>query len=251
MIDGDPSVYTSQVNHYLSYWLGELFPYRWMRSLLAEEEVRRYNCDDVIIVQDAETRGYVYLILTGYCDVVSHDGKQFSTVAGLQAGDIIGEMAIITGVGTRNASVVARTPVTVCVFAEETFSAFINTEGFRDKLISRWALRPVIKNLPQFREMTSTALEKVGNMSRILRLDQGETRRFDDTAWYILAEGRVEDDEGVHQVSAEFGWLPFAARDGGQVHCLTNCRFVVLDRNGLSNCVWMCLNSTTICASSE
>ena len=70
VIEGDPSVYTSQVNHYLTHWLGEDFPNRWMRSLLAEEEIRKYNSDDVIIVQDAETRGFVYLILTGYCDVV-------------------------------------------------------------------------------------------------------------------------------------------------------------------------------------
>lgn len=158
VIDGDPSVYTSQVNHYLSHWLGETFPNRWMRSLMAEEEIRKYNSDDVIIVQDAETRGFVYLILTGYCDVVQHDGKQFNTVASLQAGDVIGEMAVITGVGTRNASVVARTPVTVCVFAEQTFAAFINTEGFRDKLLNRWSLRPIIRSLPQFSMMTSTVL---------------------------------------------------------------------------------------------
>ena len=59
VIEGDPSVYTSQVNHYLTSWLGDAFPNRWMRSLLAEEEIRRYNADDVIIVQDAETRGFV------------------------------------------------------------------------------------------------------------------------------------------------------------------------------------------------
>lgn len=176
-----------------------------MGSLLAEEEIRRYNADDVIIVQDAETRGFVYLILTGYCDVAHHDGKQFHTVASLQAGDIIGEMAIISGVGTRNASVVARTPVTVCVFAEETFAAFIETEGFRDKLLNRWALRPVVKHLPQFHEMTSTVLEKIDNISRFEYLDKGDARRFDESAWYILSEGSVEDDEGVHGNTSEFG----------------------------------------------
>lgn len=182
VIEGDPSVYTSQVNHYLTHWLGERSPNRWMRSLLAEEEIRKYNADDVIIFQDTETRGFVYLILTGYCDVVQHDGKQFDTVASLQAGDIIGEMAVITGVGTRNASVVARTPVTVCIFAEKTFAAFIETEGFREKLLNRWALRPIIKDLPQFGMMTSTALEKVGNIARFEYLEKGDSRLFDDSA---------------------------------------------------------------------
>jgi len=74
ILEGDSAIYTSQINHYLTEWLGRLFPNRWMRSLLAEEEIRRYNADDVILVQDTSTRGYVYLILTGYCNVVRHDG---------------------------------------------------------------------------------------------------------------------------------------------------------------------------------
>jgi len=235
VIDSDPSIYTSQVNHYLTHWLGDPFPNRWMRSLLAEEEIRRYNADDVIIVQDAETRGFVYLILTGYCDVVLHDGKQFHTVAALQAGDIIGEMAIISGIGTRNASVVARTPVTVCVFAEETFAAFIETEGFRDKLLSRWALRPIIKNLPQFHEMTSTVLEKVGSIARLEYLDKGDARRFDESAWYILCEGSVEDDEGVHEKDSEFGWLPFAESNCASVTCLEDTKLIKIKKDHLEH----------------
>ncbi len=235
VIEGDPSVYTSQVNHYLTSWLGEPFPNRWMRSLLAEEEIRKYNADDVIIVQDTDTRGFVYLILTGYCDVVQHDGKQFNTVASLQAGDVIGEMAVITGVGTRNASVVARTPVTVCVFAEETFAAFIETEGFRDKLLNRWALRPVVKALPQFNMMTSTTLEKVGNIARFEHLDAGDTRRFDDSAWYIIADGSVEDDEGKRGMATEYGWRPFAEDNCTSVTCLTDCRLIKFRRDQLEN----------------
>ncbi|MDA0979435.1 MAG: cyclic nucleotide-binding domain-containing protein, partial [Proteobacteria bacterium] len=235
VIEGDPSVYTSQVNHYLSQWLGEPFPNRWMRSLLAEEEIRRYNSDDVIIVQDTETRGFVYLILTGYCDVVQHNGKQFTTVASLQAGDVIGEMAVITGVGTRNASVVARTPVTVCVFAEETFAAFIENEGFRDKLLNRWAVRPLIRSLPQFSMLTSTTLEKVGNIARFEHLEKGDTRRFDDHAWYILVEGTVEDDEDNRGFAAEYGWRPFAADNPASVVCLEDCRFIKFRRDQLEN----------------
>lgn len=226
VIEGDPSLYTSQVNHYLTQWLGEPFPNRWMRSLLAEEDIRKYNADDVIIVQDAETRGFVYLILTGYCDVVQHDGKQFHTVAQLQAGDIIGEMAIITAAGSRNASVVARTPVTVCVFAEQTFSAFIESEGFRNKLLNRWALRPVVKLMPQFQNFSSNVLEKLGNIANFEHLDKGDTRRFDDSSWCILSEGCVEDDDGVHMPSMEYGWLPFAEANTTSVLCLEDCKFV-------------------------
>lgn len=233
VIEGDSSLYTSQVNHYLTHWLSEPFPNRWMRSLLAEEEIRKYNQDDVIIVQDAETRGFVYLILTGYCDVVQHDGKHFNTVAKLQAGDVIGEMAIITGIGTRNASVVARTPVTVCVFAEETFAAFISTEGFKNKLLNRWELRPLIRRLPQFENMTSTVLEKVGNVAQFEHLDAGDERQFDTNTWYILAEGQVEDDEGRQGPGREYGWLPFGENDEVRISCATDCRFVKFRRDRL------------------
>jgi CRP-like cAMP-binding protein len=137
-------IYTSQINHYLTLWLGQPFPNRWMRNLLAEQEIYRYNTEDVIIVQEAVTHGSVYLILTGYCEVVRvyliltgycevvrvEEGTR-EAVAMLQAGDVIGEMAILTGSGIRNASVVAKTPVTVCVFAEETFRNFIRHSGLQ------------------------------------------------------------------------------------------------------------------------
>lgn len=142
ILEGDSAIYTSQINNYLTSWLGRSFPNPWMRSLLAEEEIRRYNADDVILVQDTNTKGYVYLILTGYCGVVRHDGLQLHNEAELQAGDILGEMAVITGAGTRNASVIAKSPVTLCVFSEETFKSFIVAEGFQERLLQQWSLRP-------------------------------------------------------------------------------------------------------------
>lgn len=210
IIDGDPSIYTSQVNHYLTIWLGKPFPNRWMRSLLAEEEIRRYNAEDVIIVQDTETRGYVYLLLTGYCNVVYHDGKNFSTVANLQAGDIIGEMAVITGATMRNASVVATTPVTVCVFAEETFSAFIEAEGFREDLLERWNIRPLIGELPQFEGLSSTVIEKVGRIGVHQEMAVGESLTLNSDNWYILVKGIAIQDGLTLSPSSEFGWRPLA-----------------------------------------
>ncbi|MCB1691477.1 MAG: cyclic nucleotide-binding domain-containing protein [Pseudomonadales bacterium] len=231
VIEGDPSLYTSQVNHYLTMWLGQPFPNRWMRSLLAEEEIRRYNQDDVIIVQDTETRGFVYLILTGYCDVVHHDGSNFTTLASLQAGDIIGEMAVITGAGTRNASVVATSPVTVCVFSEDIFGAFIHTEGFASKLINRWEVRPVLKSLAQFSQMSSTGIEKLGNIARFEDLEPGDTRRFDADSWYILVSGKVDDEGTEPPVGSEFGWRPFSPHHIGTVTCIERCRLVKFRRD--------------------
>lgn len=235
IIDGDPSIYTSQVNHYLTVWLGKPFPNRWMRSLLAEEEIRRYNAEDVIIVQDTETRGYVYLILTGYCNVVYHDGKNFSTVANLQAGDIIGEMAVITGATMRNASVVATTPVTVCVFAEETFSAFIEAEGFRDELLDRWNIRPLIGKLPQFAGLSSTVVEKVGRIGKRQELEAGESLMPSSDSWYILVEGTAKQAGITLTSSSEFGWRPLAEADCASVTFDSQSSLLKFDRSAFED----------------
>lgn len=211
VIDGDQSLYTSQVNHYLNQWLGAPFPNRWMRSLLAEEEIRRYNTDDVILVQDAVTRGFVYLILTGYCEVMQHDGSKLTSLAKLQAGDVIGEMAIVTGSGLRNASVVARTPVTVCVFSEETFAAFLDALGFDDQLLERWRLRPVLRSLPLFEDLTSTVLEKLASIGEYVELADGTRYTADPGAWYVLGDGDVQSTEKASgSPLQEFGWMPLA-----------------------------------------
>ncbi len=230
IIDGDQSIYTSQVNHYLTNWLGRPFPNRWMRSLLAEEEIRRYNQDDVIIVQEAETRGFVYLILTGYCEVVRHDGKQATRVARLQAGDLIGEMAIISGRGTRNASVVATTPVTVCVFSEEIFRAFITTEGFTEILEARWSMRPLLKNLPQFADLSTTAFERLAAIGTRLQGSAGSSHTFGEDAWCLLVTGEVSVDNQNFGAGAEFGWRPFASAITDEVICEDTCEFVMFDR---------------------
>ena len=109
VLEGNSNIYTSQINHYLTEWLSHPFPNTWMRSLLAEEEIRRYSCNDAILVQNTTTCRYVYLILAGSYEVGLNDVSQPHKEVKLQAGDILGEIAVITGRGTGNASVVART----------------------------------------------------------------------------------------------------------------------------------------------
>ena len=60
---------------------------RWLSTLFADKVVKRYNTDDVIIKQNSETWGSVFLILTGFCEVIHHDGERFSSLATREAGD--------------------------------------------------------------------------------------------------------------------------------------------------------------------
>ena len=233
ILEGDSAIYTSQINHYLTEWLGRPFPNRWMRSLLAEEEIRRYNTDDVILVQDATTRGYVYLILTGYCEVVKHDGQQLHRLAELQAGDILGEMAVITGAGVRNASVVARTPVTLCVFSEETFKSFILAEGFQTELLTQWSLRPVISGQPQFRNLTSTVIEKLSHIATAQEIQAGESVEIDDCHWYLLSQGSAVLEQETLSQEDDIGARPFAPPKTGSLTSAYGCKLLAFDSSKL------------------
>lgn len=235
ILEGDSAIYTSQINHYLTEWLGRPFPNRWMRSLLADEEIRRYNTDDVILVQDATTRGYVYLILTGYCDVVRHDGKQLHKQAELQAGDILGEMAVITGKGTRNASVVARTPVTLCVFSEETFKSFILAESFQDKLLKQWSLRPAIANQPQLKNMNSTVVEKLSQIAQAVELAAGQTHELNSDQWCLLCEGSANLNGTPMEQNDDYGARPFTSDKLGGVTSEQGCKLLLFDQLDLQN----------------
>ena len=234
LIEGDSMIYTSQINHYLTMWLGQPFPNRWMRNLLAEQEIYRYNAEDVIIVQEAVTHGSVYLILTGYCEVVRVEEGKRETVAMLQAGDVIGEMAILTGSGIRNASVVAKTPVTVCVFAEETFRNFIRYSGLQGMLENRWLLRPVIKLLPQFAELSSTVTEKISRIAEWKVVESGNTMWLDDTHLYIFVEGYgsiVHQDGSEEKVvnGEELGWRAYTDARTVEMTATTDCGLISID----------------------
>lgn len=234
LIEGDSMIYASQINHYLSLWLGQPFPNRWMRNLLAEQEIYRYNTEDVIIVQETESHGSVYLILTGYCEVVRVEEGNRETVALLQAGDVIGEMAILTGTGIRNASVIAKTPVTVCVFAEETFRSFIRYSGLQAILENRWLLRPVIKLLPQFAELSATVTDKIARIAEWQVVEGGETRQLEDTHLYIFVEGFgsiVNDDGSEEKIvnGAELGWRPYTESRAVEMTATTDCGLITIE----------------------
>ena len=233
ILEGDAAIYTSQINHCLTVWLGRPFPNCWMRSLLAEEEIRRYNADDVILAQDSTTRGYIYLILTGYCDVVQHDGTQLQIEAKLQAGDILGEMAVITGTGTRNASVVVRTPVTLCVFSEDTFKSFIIAEGFQDKLLQRWSLRPIIAAQPQFQQLNSTVREKLGHIAEARILNAGDRFELVDSHWCLITEGDATLNGHTIFHHEDYGSRPFAAPETGPIVSKEGCKLLLFNNKRL------------------
>ena len=205
---------------------------RWLSTLFADKVLKRYNTDDVIIKQGSATWGSVFLVLTGYCEVIHHDGERFETLASREAGDLMGEMAVVTGRHLRNAGVVARTPVMACEFSETAFDAFVVSEGLKEALLARWARRRVVGALPQFAGLSTVVIDTLCSAADLVEIAAGESGPVTGAPyWGIVVEGEAEDPAGgpplIH--GSEFGaFVPHAApgaaalmtREGCTVLCI-------------------------------
>lgn len=146
---------------------------------------------------------------------------------------MLGEMAVITGSGTRNASVIAKTPLTLCVFSEETFKSFIVAEGFQDKLLQQWSLRPAIARQPQFANITSTALEKSCHVAESLILHEGDSYQLSEYTGCLLADGEASRNGKSMYRYEDYGARPFAEPDSGPIFSKEGCTLILFDAPGL------------------
>jgi CRP-like cAMP-binding protein len=229
LFEGDDTIYISQINQYLNQWLGHPFPTRWLRSLLTEHEIYRYNTEDVIVMQDADRPTHVSLILTGYCEVVRNNGNGLEKIAMLQAGDVIGDMGSAVTLGPNGVSVVARTPVTVCVFDKLNFYNFIDSSNLRETLELRWRMRPYIKSLPQYSQLSSTVVDKISRIAEWQPLAAGEKTTMFDSKLYVLSEGEGMYDGNACQPGDEFGSRIFCDNQTGEFHAITDCGFIIFE----------------------
>ena len=229
LFEGDDTIYISQINQYLNQWLGHPFPTRWLRSLLTEHEIYRYNTEDVIIMQDADKPTHVSLVLTGYCEVVRNNGNGLEKIAMLQAGDVIGDMGSAVTLGANGVSVVARTPVTVCVFDKINFHNFIEFSNLRETLELRWRMRPYIKSLPQYSQLSSSVVDKISRIAEWQSLAAGEKISLLGSKLYVLSEGEGLHDGTVREPGEEFGWSAFCNAQTGEFRATSDCGFIIFD----------------------
>jgi len=137
---------TRTIEFLLEYFPG--MPSGWISNLLANQHVRTFNADDIIIREGVKSEGYLYMILTGIAQVIHHDGERKHHLATMEAGELIGEMSIISGQGQRNASVVALSPVTVTALSERSFREYIEQQGLEKELKRMWQNRELLQNFP-------------------------------------------------------------------------------------------------------
>lgn len=153
---------TRTIEFLLEYFPG--MPPVWISSLLANQRVMSFNAGDIIIREGTRSEGYVYMILTGYAQVIHHDGERKQFLAQMEAGELIGEMSVIMGHGQRNASVVALSPVTVTAFAESSFREFIRHQNYEGRLKALWQSRELLQNFPYLRALQQPVLRELATL---------------------------------------------------------------------------------------
>ena len=121
---------------------------------------------------------------------------------------MVGEMAAVTGVRTRNASVVASSPVMVCEFSEETFHAFVRAEGLVPTLRARWQMRDRFARTPVLQSLSTSVIEQLCAIAEEFEVDAGAGFDAEYGYWYLLIEGSADGQNGPLSDVDEGGELP-------------------------------------------
>ena len=162
---------TRTIEFLLEYFPG--MPPVWISNLLANQRVFTFNAGDVIIREGTKSEGYLYMILTGHAQVVHHDGKKKHYLATMEAGELIGEMSIISGEGQRNASVVAMSPVIVTAISENAFREYIQQQKQEAELKSMWQNRELLQNFGYLKPLQQPVIRE---LSRHVSLEHLRSR---------------------------------------------------------------------------
>jgi hypothetical protein len=69
--------------------------HEWSAALMNNFRIVTFNAGDIIFKQNEASKGLIYIILSGSCSVMVHDGKTLSVKAHKEAGEFVGEMAVL------------------------------------------------------------------------------------------------------------------------------------------------------------
>jgi len=146
----------------------------WESALLSNLTISKYNAGDVIMKQGEPSDRMIYIILSGNVSVLYHDGKELRELAVKETSDIIGDMAAINEVKTRSASIVAKTPVTLCEISEELFSSFIRSEHRIESIKKMWQIRSELEVHFPFSRFSDIINDKIARQAKRLSIGKNQ-----------------------------------------------------------------------------
>jgi signal-transduction protein with cAMP-binding, CBS, and nucleotidyltransferase domain len=133
----------------------------WLTALMSNLNLINCNAGDVVFKQGEDRKEKLFIILSGICSVVYHDGKKLTEIAKKETGDFIGEMAIIKNEEKRSASIVAKTPVILCEINDELFYSFLKSENRVESIIKMWGIRKELESCYPFSSFSNYINERI------------------------------------------------------------------------------------------
>jgi CRP-like cAMP-binding protein len=122
-----------------------------------------------------------------------HDGKTLSEKARKEAGDFVGEMAVLDDNKVRSASIVAATPVTLCAIDEKLFHEFLIAENRVDEMRHLWKVRSEIERFWPFAQFADNVKDRIARAAAVrLRVASGDTlveQGKSDGEFFIILSG--------------------------------------------------------------
>ena len=160
VLEGGTDYHLTRTIEFLLEYFPEMPP-MWISNLLSNQQVLKFNTGDIIIREGAHSEGRVYMILTGQAMVMHYNGTRKIHQARMGAGEIIGEMSIITGQGVRNASVVAETPVIITALSELAFREYVRHQELEPRLKDMWRHRELLQTRSYLKGMGQPVIREL------------------------------------------------------------------------------------------
>ncbi|MFW5799442.1 MAG: cyclic nucleotide-binding domain-containing protein, partial [Spirochaetota bacterium] len=191
LIDGQEAERVTKTIEYLNNIFPEEMESNWTPYLMQYNKLNKYNSGDIIIKQGAEYPVKTYLILSGYCKVLMRRESKTEYITTLEAGDIVGEIAVINNSEYRTATVIAETPVTLCEFNADAFKEFSMEKELLFKLNSLWSLRWEFSKIPFLKKFPHRVVTEMARIST--EIIYGDMQKIpideDNNKVYIILEG--------------------------------------------------------------
>ncbi len=193
IIQGSYDSYIIRTMHILSDSFKNI-SHAWSTALMNNFRIVTFNSGDIIFKQNEPSKGVIYIILTGTCSVMVHDGKKLEERTRKEAGDFVGEMAALDQHNVRSASIVAATPVTLCAIDEKLYREFLTSEQRIDEMRHLWRVRAEIERFWPFEEFADNVNDRIARSAARIRVSAGS----------MLIEQGKSDGEFFIVVSGEY-----------------------------------------------
>lgn len=200
---GSDEAYIIKTMHILKNNFGDVAN-SWSTALMANLHVYTFNAGDIIIKQGEESRGIIYVILSGKCSIMHHDGEKLSEKAIKEAGEFIGEMAIVKQDKIRSASIVAKTPVTLGAIDEELFYDFLVSENHLEPIKRLWLMRSELEKNHPFSGFPDYVNDRLARAAEPIEIPAGKVmieQGTKDGDFYIVLNGCFEVTQGATYIN--------------------------------------------------